>query len=63
MKEKSIQSKSYFNKEARETNYWIRLLTETSYLEKDESKILENDIPEILRIIAAIQITLQANNS
>ena len=50
-------------KEARETHYWIRLLTDTGYLEKEESEILQNDITELLRIIAAIQKTLRANNS
>lgn len=50
-------------KEARETHYWIRLLTDTGYLEKEESEILQNDIMELLKIIAAIQKTLRANNS
>ena len=47
-------------KEARETKYWLRLLTDTSYLEKSESETLLNDIEEILRIIGSIQKTIKS---
>ncbi|WP_147676284.1 four helix bundle protein [Algibacter pacificus] len=46
-------------KEARETKYWIRLLTDTHYLTKSQSKPLLNDIEEILRIIGSIQKTMR----
>jgi len=42
-------------KEARETKYWIRLLTDTEYLTKEESEPLINEIEELLRIIGSIQ--------
>mgnify|MGYP001123580555 CR=1 FL=1 len=41
--------------EARETKYWIRLLTDTEYLTKEESEPLINEIEELLRIIGSIQ--------
>lgn len=50
-------------KEARETHYWIRLLTDTFYIKEDESESLQNDVIELLRIIGSIQMTLRANNS
>lgn len=46
-------------KEARETKYWIRLLTDTNYLTKEESLPLLNDIEELLRIIGSIQNTIK----
>ena len=46
-------------KEARETKYWIRLLTDTDYLTKEESNPLLNDIEELLRIIGSIQKTIR----
>jgi four helix bundle protein len=49
-------------KEARETKYWLRLLTDTNYLVKTESEPLLHDIEEILRIIGSIQKTLRINN-
>jgi four helix bundle protein len=42
-------------KEARETHYWIRLLTDSEYLDKEVSKDLIFDLDEILRIIGSIQ--------
>jgi four helix bundle protein len=50
-------------KEARETHYWVRLLTDTNYLSKEENESLLNDIEELLKIIGSIQKTLRANNS
>ena len=46
-------------KESRETKYWIRLLTDTDYLSKDQSEILMYDVDELLRIIGAIQKTMK----
>jgi four helix bundle protein len=44
-------------KEARETHYWIRLLSDSEYLDKEVSKDLIIDLDEILRIIGSIQKT------
>jgi len=46
-------------KEARETKYWLRLLTDTNYLEKEISKTLIDDCEELLRIIGSIQKTIR----
>ena len=46
-------------KEARETHYWIRLLTDTNYLNQNESKSLLQDIEELLKIIGSIQKTIR----
>lgn len=46
-------------KEARETKYWIRLLTDTNYLSAEESKSLLIDIEELLKIIGSIQKTIR----
>jgi four helix bundle protein len=46
-------------KEARETKYWIRLLTDTNYLTKTQSEPLLNDIEELLRLIGSIQKTIK----
>ena len=47
-------------KEARETHYWLRLLKDSSYLNKNEAYRLLQDVEEILRIISAIQKTLKS---
>lgn len=46
-------------KEARETKFWIKLLTDTDYLTTAQSKPLLNDIEELLRIIGSIQKTIR----
>ena len=46
-------------KEARETHYWIRLLTKTEYLSPKEGESLLNDTEELLRIIGSIQKTIR----
>ena len=50
-------------KEARETHYWIRLLTDTGYLSKEQSESLLIDSIEIQKIIGSIQRTLKTRNS
>ena len=42
-------------KEARETHYWIRLLTDTEYISKEQSESLLKDVDELLKIIGSIQ--------
>ncbi|MCX6251899.1 MAG: four helix bundle protein [Bacteroidetes bacterium] len=49
-------------KEARETNYWIRILRDSEYITAQQAKSILDDIEEILRIIAKIQITTKKNN-
>lgn len=46
-------------KEARESHYWIRLLTDSDYLSKSESKGLLEDVEELLKIIGSIQKTIR----
>jgi len=46
-------------KEARESNYWIRLLRDTDYLTEKEAESLLLDIEEILKIIGSIQKTIR----
>ncbi len=48
-------------KEARETNYWIRLLAATDYLTENEKNDLLGDVMEIQKIIAKIRITTKNN--
>lgn len=50
-------------KEARETHYWIRILTDTNYLNKEESQSLLCDIEEIIKIIGSIQKTMKQKQS
>jgi four helix bundle protein len=47
-------------KEARETHYWIRLLTDTDYLTKEQSENILSDAEELLRIIGSIQKTMKS---
>jgi len=46
-------------KEARESKYWLRLLVETNYLDKEQATSLLQDAEEICKIIGAIQITIK----
>jgi len=46
-------------KEARETNFWLRLLKDTNYISAKEAKSLIEDCNEILRIITAIINTMK----
>ncbi len=46
-------------KEARETHYWIRLLTDTEYLAKEQSESLLLDVDQLLKIIGSIQRTIR----
>ena len=50
-------------KEARETNYWIRLLRDTDYLERKQAESLLADLDELLRIIASILKTSKGDNN
>jgi four helix bundle protein len=50
-------------KEARETQYWIKLLRDSDYLNKDISRELLIDIDELLKIIGSIQKTVRSKLS
>jgi four helix bundle protein len=50
-------------KEARETQYWIRLLKDTDYLTSEQATSLLADVDELLRIIGSIQKTIVIRNS
>ncbi|MCD6556678.1 MAG: four helix bundle protein [Bacteroidales bacterium] len=50
-------------KEARETHFWIRLLTDTHYLTKEVSEHLLIDVEELLKIIGSIQKTMKTKIS
>lgn len=56
-----ISKMSIANKEARETNYWIKLLIATDFLDKKEDyvKTIQNDIEEIIKILTSIVKTSQ----
>lgn len=41
-------------KEARETDYWLRLLKDTGYIESEAFDSIRNDLTEILKILYAI---------
>jgi four helix bundle protein len=41
-------------KEANETDYWLRLLYKTEYLNKKEFNSIYNDIKEIIAILVSI---------
>ena len=49
-------------KEANETYYWLRLLSETDYISNKEFINLENDIKEIISILVAITKQQKANS-
>ncbi len=46
-------------KEAREANYWIRLLKDSDYLDAATALRLEDLSMELIRIMAKIQITVK----
>lgn len=44
-------------KEARETHYWLRILTDSGFIKREQSDTLLKDCEELLKIITAIQRT------
>jgi four helix bundle protein len=50
-------------KEARETKYWLNLLTATDYLDEKLSKSLLDDAEELCKILSSILLTTKQNNS
>ncbi len=49
-------------KEARETQYWLKLLRDTDIITTNESSSLLNDCEEIVRIIGKIQTTIKTKS-
>jgi len=50
-------------KEARETHYWLRLLTDSGNLEKKLSESLLSDCEELLKILGSIIKTIKSQHS
>ena len=50
-------------KEARECHYWLRLLRDTNFIEKDVAEDLLYKASELLKIIGSIQKSTKENNS
>lgn len=46
-------------KEARETNYWLKLLCDSQYLTVDQFNDIETDLQELLKLLGKIQITMK----
>ncbi|NOU58869.1 four helix bundle protein [Marinifilum caeruleilacunae] len=58
-----ISKMSIAYKEARETNYWIRLLNDTEYIEEKLFKSLDHDNQELLKILFSIINSSRTENS
>jgi len=50
-------------KEARETNYWLRLLRDCSYIDNEESSKLISAVEELLKLLTSIQKTVKRNRA
>jgi len=62
--EKDFKAKlSISYKEARETDYWLRLLKDSEIIDIKNYNHLYSDLQEILKILGTIQITLKKKNS
>ena len=48
-------------KEATETEYWLELLFETEYIDKEQAEKLLNDIREIIKMLNSILKTSRQN--
>ncbi|MFQ5605249.1 MAG: four helix bundle protein [bacterium] len=48
-------------KEARETHYWLRLLLDSHFLDKDPARSLLRDCEELVKILGSIQKTTKNN--
>lgn len=57
---KEFETKVYIAlKEARETEYWLKLLEKTDYLSSEEYLSINNDCEEILKLLVSITKTLR----
>lgn len=50
-------------KEAKETNYWLKLLSDTKFIDQQESSKLINDVNEILKLLTTIRKTVKRNQN
>jgi four helix bundle protein len=57
-----ISKLSISYKEARETRYWLELLTDSNYLSQKEYDSLAQDNEEILKLLGAIQRTIKKHS-
>lgn len=55
-----IHKLSIANKEAFETHYWLRLLTDSHYFEPNQSEIMLKDCDELQRMLVAAIKTAKA---
>ena len=58
-----ISKMSIASKEARETNYWLRLLRDSDLCKKIDFSNLINDSEELIKILTSIVKTSQKQNS
>ena len=49
-------------KEARETNYWLRILKDSDYISNSDALDLINDVQELLKLLGTIQKTVKRNS-
>lgn len=49
-------------KEAYETDYWLRLLHRTKYIEENQFESIDSDCQELIRILTSIIKTTKNNN-
>ena len=56
-----IAKMSIASKEARETHYWLRLLSDTEYLEQKAAASILEDSEELIKLLTAILKTAQSN--
>jgi len=57
-----VAKMSISSKEARETNYWLRLIRDTSIIENNDLTDLLKESEEIIKILTSIIKTAQNNN-
>ncbi len=58
----NISKLSIALKEANETRYWLRLLTDTGYITVEEGNSLLTDCTELIKILTAIVRSLKTNS-
>ena len=58
-----ISKMSISSKEARETNYWLRLLRDTNLVNNIDIRYLLKESEEIIKIITSIVKTSKTNNN
>ncbi len=58
-----ISKMSIAYKEARETLYWLRLLTDSDYLNRDQSESIQGECRELIKILTSILNTSKQNKT